>query len=87
MGRCIKALKKKKLAPFRETKLTRYLSEFFVSDNNIVMIANINPWLQDFSESLRALNYTACAREIKEIPSIYSKHKISRMSKLNHTYM
>lgn len=43
LGRCLKALKDKTIPPFRETKLTRYLSEFFVEDNNIIMIGNINP--------------------------------------------
>lgn len=38
-------MSEKKIAPFRETKLTRYLSDFFIEDNNIIMIANINPRL------------------------------------------
>ena len=44
------------------------------------MIANINPRKEDFSESLRALNYTACAREIKTIPSRFNSF-IFRASK------
>ena len=60
------------MAPYRETKLTRYLSEFFEQDNNVIMIANINPREKDFEESLRALNYTSGAKEIKFIPSRYS---------------
>lgn len=69
LGRCIEALNKRQRPPFRETKLTRYLSEFFVENNNIIMIANINPRKADFEESLRALNYTAVAREITVLPS------------------
>lgn len=61
LGRCLKALNEKTIPPFRETKLTRYLSEFFVEDNNIIMIANINPRIEDFEESIKALNYTALA--------------------------
>lgn len=72
LGRCMKALNQKTIPPFRETKLTRYLSEFFVEDNNIIMIANINPRMNDFEESMRALNYTAVAREIRTLPSRFS---------------
>lgn len=36
------------------------------------MIANINPREKDFEESLRALNYTSVAKEVKFIPSRYS---------------
>lgn len=59
---CIEAMKKKQHAPFRESKLTRYLSEFFEEDNNIIMIANVNPCYADFQETLRTLQYTAVAR-------------------------
>lgn len=80
LGRCLKALNEKTIPPFRETKLTRYLSEFFVEDNNIIMIANINPRMEDFEESIRALNYTALAREIKTYPNRMS-NGMSRTSK------
>ena len=69
LGRCLAALKDKTIPPYRETKLTRYLSEFFVEDSNIIMIANINPIINDFEESIRVLNYTAIAREVKPVIS------------------
>lgn len=62
-------MKKNQWPPFRETKLTRYLAEFFEVDNNVIMMANINPWVEDLYESIQALNYTAIARDINYISS------------------
>ena len=74
------------MAPYRETKLTRYLSEFFEEDNNIIMIANINPRERDFEESLRALNYTSIAKEVKLLQSRYSSTSFAfnRISKVKN---
>lgn len=33
-------------------------------DNNIIMMANINPRAEDLCESVQALSYTAIARDI-----------------------
>jgi len=35
LGRCLSALRENKIPPYRETKLTRYLSEFFIDENFI----------------------------------------------------
>lgn len=69
LGRCLSALKESKIPPYRETKLTRYLSEFFIEENFIIMIANINPQESDFEESIRVLNYASIAREIRPVKS------------------
>jgi len=49
------------------------------------MIANINPREEDFSESLRALNYTASAREIRNIPSSLKQSFIIRSLKIRRS--
>jgi hypothetical protein len=69
LGRCLQALKDKKNVPYRETKLTQFLSEFFFQDNQIGMIANINPCQQDFDETFRVLQYANTATEIQPIKS------------------
>jgi hypothetical protein len=90
LGRCLAALKDSKMPPYRETKLTRYLSEFFIEDNFIIMIANINPQTLDFEESIRVLNYASVAKEIRPIKSKISTSssglKISRKTSSIENY-
>lgn len=75
LGKCMEALKynstyiNKRLVPFRESKLTKIFQEYFQGDQNIIMITNINPRKEDFEETLRALNYSCIAKEIKPIKS------------------
>lgn len=52
LRRCLDAMRTNTWPPFRETKLTWYLAEFFEYDNNIIMIANINPRESDISETI-----------------------------------
>jgi hypothetical protein len=71
LGKCLEAMRynsiftTKKVVPFRESKLTMLFQEYFQGDQNIIMITNINPRKEDFEETLRALNYSCIAKEIK----------------------
>lgn len=75
LGKCMEALRynslysNKKIVPFRESKLTMLFQEYFQGDQNVIMITNINPRKEDFEETLRALNYSCIAKEIKPIKS------------------
>ena len=62
LGRCIVAINNKEsIIPFRESKLTKILSEFFLDNSNLKMIVNINPVKEDFNETLRVkFNYIKC---------------------------
>lgn len=53
--------------PFRESKLTRLLYEYFSMENNLVMIANIHPGRNYFDETLKVLSYASIAQETKPI--------------------
>lgn len=72
LGKCMEALKHnslyavKKIVPFRESKLTMLFQEYFTSNQNIIMITNINPRKEDFEETMRALNYSCIAKEIRQ---------------------
>lgn len=72
LGKCMEALKhnsiflNKKIVPFRESKLSMLFQEYFSGDQNIIMITNINPRKEDFEETMRALNYSCIAKEIKK---------------------
>lgn len=75
LGRCLKALKSRQRVPYRESKLTQYLSKFFFRGNSISMIANINPCEDDFSETIRVLEYASTATKIKPIKSKLNKFR------------
>ena len=75
LGKCIEAMKsntiyvKKKLVPFRESKLTMLFQEYFQGEENIMMITTINPSNVDLDETLRVLAFSCRAKEIKPIRS------------------
>ena len=79
LGKCFEAMKHnstsavKKMVPLRESKLTKIFAEYFQGDQNIIMITNINPRTEDFQETIRALNYSCIAKDIKPIKSIIPK--------------
>ena len=88
LGKCLEAMKHnsisnvKKIVPLRESKLTKIFAEYFQGDQNIIMITNINPRTEDFEETIRALNYSCIAKDIKPIKSIIPKSNIANELKL-----
>lgn len=88
LGKCLEAMKHnsiftaKKIVPFRESKLTKLFCEYFQGEQNIIMITNINPRKEDFEETLRALNYSCIAKDVKPIKSrIVSRNTIRKIVK------
>ena len=83
LGKCLEAMKhnsvsnNKKIVPLRESRLTKIFAEYFQGDQNIIMITNINPRNEDFEESIRALNYSCIAKDIKPIKSVIPKFSSS----------
>ena len=79
LGKCLEAMKHnsisnvKKIVPLRESKLTKIFSEYFQGDQNVIMITNINPRAEDFEETIRALNYSCIAKDIKPMKSVIPK--------------
>ena len=79
LGKCLEAMKhnscsnNKKMVPLRESKLTKLFAEYFQGEQNIIMITNINPRTEDFEESIRALNYSCIAKDIKPMKSVIPK--------------
>ena len=70
----------KKIIPLRESKLTKIFCEYFQGDQNVIMITNINPRAEDFEETIRALNYSCIAKDIKPrksfIPKLNSNNEL-----------
>lgn len=70
LGRCIKCLREVKndkqiQIPFRESRLTMALAEYFNPDFKLVMVININPSKSMINETMNVLEYAAIARDIK----------------------
>ena len=91
LGKCLEAMKyntlyvNKKLVPFRESKLTKLFCEYFQGEQNITMITNINPRKEDFEETIRALNYSCIAKEIKPVKSVlFNQTKINKRNSWNN---
>ena len=88
LGKCLEAMKHnsisnlKKIVPLRESKLTKIFAEYFQGEQNIIMITNINPRTEDFEETIRALNYSCLAKDIKPIKSFIPKNKSGNELKL-----
>ncbi|KAH7927415.1 kinesin-domain-containing protein [Leucogyrophana mollusca] len=57
---------KKALAvvPFRHSKLTEVLMDYFAGDGRVVMIVNVNPYDTGFDENSHVMKFSALAREV-----------------------
>lgn len=66
LGKCFMALRTGKgTVPVRESKLTMLFQEFFMGCGEITMITNINPLIENLEESVRTLNYSNLAKDIR----------------------
>ena len=55
------------LVPFRYSKLTEALMDYFVGDGRTVMIVNINPYDTGFDENAHVMRFAALAREVNDL--------------------
>ncbi|KAJ7596754.1 kinesin-like protein [Mycena floridula] len=62
---------KKSLAvvPFRHSKLTEALMDYFVGDGRAVMIVNVNPYDTGYDENSHVMRFAALAREVYVTPA------------------
>lgn len=57
------------LVPFRHSKLTEILMDYFVGDGRAVMIVNVNPYDTGFDENVHVMKFAALAREVCTNPA------------------
>lgn len=77
LGRCINALRSNQnnrsrpaqVVPFRDSKLTRVLQNYFTGLGRSVMVVNINPCSSTYDETLQALKFSAIATQLVHGPS------------------
>jgi hypothetical protein len=69
LNRCIKALNENPDAqqpiPYRESKLTRVLIDYFAARVEVMMIANINQSAACFHDNMKVLEYAMLAKDIQ----------------------
>lgn len=61
--------------PFRESRLTLALSEYFAIGHRLTMVVNINPARSMINETVNVLEYAAIARDIKPVTPTKSRYR------------
>ncbi|KAK7064608.1 kinesin-like protein [Favolaschia claudopus] len=57
------------VVPFRHSKLTEALMDYFVGDARVVMIVNVNPYDTGYDENSHVMKFAALAREVYVTPA------------------
>ncbi|KAG7098944.1 hypothetical protein E1B28_000834 [Marasmius oreades] len=57
------------IVPFRHSKLTEALMDYFVGDGQTVMIVNVNPYDTGYDENSHVMKFSALAREVYVNPA------------------
>lgn len=57
------------LVPFRHSKLTELLMDYFIGDGRAVMIVNVNPFDTGYDENSHVMKFAALAREVYIAPA------------------
>ena len=83
LEKCLKILKynriaiKRKVVPFKDSVLTKLLSEYFLAKSNIKLICNINPVKDDINEAINAIKLCCLIQDSKLNKSKNSKNTIN----------
>ncbi|TFK41288.1 P-loop containing nucleoside triphosphate hydrolase protein [Crucibulum laeve] len=57
------------VVPFRHSKLTEALMDYFIGDGRTVMIVNVNPYDTGYDENSHVMKFAALAREVYITPA------------------
>ncbi|TFY71141.1 hypothetical protein EVG20_g1873 [Dentipellis fragilis] len=58
------------VVPFRHSKLTEILMDYFVGDGRVVMIVNVNPYDTGFDENSHVMKFAALAKEVHTLAPV-----------------
>ncbi|XP_071987475.1 kinesin-like protein KIF20B isoform X1 [Engystomops pustulosus] len=84
LGKCINALKNSQESklhrhvPFRESKLTHYLQNFFTGKGKVSMIVNISQAASSIDETLNVLKFSAVAQKVLILESCPTVDNVSQ---------
>lgn len=84
LGRCLNSLVKENIPPFRESNLTRILSNYLTTSCDIKMITTIRLRKEDFTETMGALNFSLAAKKVKHLKIQLLAKKISKAEEEIH---
>ncbi|KAH9509612.1 hypothetical protein Btru_044008 [Bulinus truncatus] len=90
LSRCIETLRhnqmhrdKPRLVPFRESKLTRLLQNFFNGSGRAAMIVNVSQCPQMFDDTLHVFQFSAIAKQVKYVEQpIIETAKVTKEKKI-----
>lgn len=84
LGKVIVALTDKKVThiPYRESKLTRILSESLGGNSKTLLIITCSPHPFNDAESLSTLRFGARARNIKNAPKVNKEYTVTELKRL-----
>ncbi|KAG6888767.1 hypothetical protein C0992_007558 [Termitomyces sp. T32_za158] len=71
--------------PFRHSKLTEALMDYFVGEGKAVMIVNVNPYDTGYDENSHVMRFSALAREVYVTPAPAPVHRMKGPGKTNGT--
>ncbi|KAF5312458.1 hypothetical protein D9619_003484 [Psilocybe cf. subviscida] len=64
------------VVPFRHSKLTEALMDYFVGDGRTVMIVNVNPYDTGYDENSHVMKFASLAREVYVTPAPAPVHRV-----------
>ncbi|KAJ7071420.1 kinesin-like protein [Mycena amicta] len=73
------------LVPFRHSKLTEILMDYFVGDARAVMIVNVNPYDTGYEENSHVMKFSALAREVYVTPAPVPAQRVPGKSAVKKT--
>ncbi|KAG5654024.1 hypothetical protein H0H81_008038 [Sphagnurus paluster] len=65
------------VVPFRHSKLTEALMDYFIGDGKAVMIVNVNPYDTGYDENSHVMRFAALAREVYVTPAPAPVHRLT----------
>eukprot|EP00002_Diphylleia_rotans_P040664 TRINITY_DN9701_c0_g1_i2.p1 TRINITY_DN9701_c0_g1~~TRINITY_DN9701_c0_g1_i2.p1 ORF type:complete len:1137 (+),score=245.73 TRINITY_DN9701_c0_g1_i2:61-3471(+) len=86
LGRCLESIKHNQFTsnatkhlhvPFRESKLTRILQDYFTEPSSIAMVSGVNNDYREYEKITNILRFSALAKEIQTLPQSDSQTKKS----------
>ncbi|OCH88588.1 kinesin-domain-containing protein, partial [Obba rivulosa] len=73
------------IVPFRHSKLTEVLMDYFVGEGRAVMIVNVNPYDTGFDENSHVMKFAALARDVRTNPLVNAPRAVSALPKAKPT--
>ncbi|KAI0095294.1 P-loop containing nucleoside triphosphate hydrolase protein [Irpex rosettiformis] len=75
------AKKSLSIVPFRHSKLTEVLMDYFIGEGRVVMIVNVNPYDTGYDENSHVMKISAIAREVATTASTAVARAVSTIPK------